>query len=455
LTENTPLKKTDDFLCNFVMEPLLVISRAGKVIAFNKAFTEILGVEESSIKERDFREIEELSSFWPSVQHCLNTCEDIKDRLRIGEVEYEVTVHPTTSTDGREILSLLFYDVSQYLTVEKELVKRNRELMVINTLSGAFISSYDIDRVFNDLLEKVLMITDFSVGWIMLTDNSGLILKSHAGVSLNFLKQLNEGKLDEFVWSILDAAEPLYILEKDQVKNFHHIKKEGVVFLGAIPLKVSNSISGMLFLASRSERVFDFDLASMMALVGNQISLIVEKIKLFEETRRLSITDDLTGLYNVRFFYRSLESELARARRYKDVFCLVIFDIDDFKVINDTYGHQVGDDILREVAEIILNSARKTDVVARYGGEEFVIILPRTSKTEALLLADRIRERVEENVFNKNNTVKIHITVSGGISGFPEDGKSAKDLLYTADMALYRAKGSGKKQVVCHSDKPS
>jgi len=188
LTENTPLKKTNDFLCNFVVEPLLVISRAGKVIAFNKAFTEILGVEESSIKERDFREIEALSSFWPSVQHCLNTCEDIKDRLRIGEIEYEVTIHPATSTDGREILSLLFYDVSQYLTVEKELVKRNRELMVINTLSGAFISSYDIDRVFNDLLEKVLMITDFSVGWIMLTDNSGLILKSHAGVSLNFLK---------------------------------------------------------------------------------------------------------------------------------------------------------------------------------------------------------------------------------------------------------------------------
>ncbi|VAX33129.1 hypothetical protein MNBD_NITROSPIRAE03-917, partial [hydrothermal vent metagenome] len=209
------------------------------------------------------------------------------------------------------------------------------------------------------------------------------------------------------------------------------------------------------FLASRSERVFDFDLASMMALVGNQISLIVEKIRLFEETRRLSITDDLTGLYNVRFFYRSLESELARARRYQDVFCLVIFDIDDFKLTNDTYGHQVGDDILREVAEIILNSARKTDIVARYGGEEFVIILPRTSKTEALLLADRIRERVEENVFNKNNHIKIHITVSGGISGFPEDGKTAKDLLYTADMALYRAKGSGKKKVVCHSSETS
>ncbi len=452
MTEDMPLKRTNAFLCNFVMDPLLVIDRTGRVIAYNKAFAEIVGGDESSLTGKDFREIKELSGFWPSVQHCLNTCEDIKDRLRIGEVEYEVTIHPATSIDGNEILSLLFYDVSHYLTVEKELVKRNRELMVINTLSGAFISSYDIDRVFNDLLEKVLMITDFSVGWIMLTGNSGLTLKSHAGVSLNFLKQLNEGELDEFVWSILDAAEPLYILEKDQIKGFHHLKKEGIVFLGAIPLKVSNSISGMLFLASRSERVFDFDLASMMALVGNQISLIVEKIKLFEEARRLSITDDLTGLYNVRYFYRSLETELARARRYKDVFCLVIFDIDDFKVINDTYGHQIGDEILREVAEIILNSARKTDIVARYGGEEFVIILPRTSKKEALLLADRIREQVEGNVFNRNDSVKINITISGGISGYPEDGTTAKDLLYRADMALYRAKGSGKKKVVCHSD---
>ncbi len=453
MTEKTPDRKTDAFFCDFITDPLLVIDRDGKVVSFNKAFAEIAGSGDS-LTNKHFTEIKEVSSFWPSVQHCFRTGEDVKDRLRIGEVEYEVAIHPTTSVDGAEILTLLFYDVSHYLTVEKELVKRNRELMVINTLSGAFISSYDIDKVFNDLLEKVLMITDFSVGWIMLTDNSGFILKSHAGISLSFLKQLKEGMLDDFVWSILDGAEPLYVLEKDQVKNFQHLKKEGLVFLSAIPLKVSNSISGVLVLSSRSERAFDFDLASMMALVGNQISLIVEKIRLFEETRRLSITDDLTGLYNVRFFYRSLESELVRARRYKDVFCLVIFDIDDFKVINDTYGHQIGDEILREVARIIMSSSRKSDIVARYGGEEFVIILPRTSKAEALLHADRIRKRVEEYVFSTDTGLKISITVSGGLSGFPEDGQSAKDLLYAADMALYSAKGAGKRRVVCHSAGP-
>ena len=187
----------------------------------------------------------------------------------------------------------------------------------------------------------------------------------------------------------------------------------------------------------------------MMSLVGNQISLILEKVRLFEETKRLSITDALTGLYNARFFYHSLDKEIERARRYSEHFSLVIFDIDDFKEINDTYGHQAGDDILREFARILLGYSRKTDIVARYGGEEFVIILPNTKKKEAFLLSDRIREQVCDYTFTCNgNDVKI--TISGGIAGFPNDGDDARKLLYAADMALYAAKRAGKKQVIMY-----
>jgi len=437
-------------ICNLINEPFLIIDSFGIVLATNRSAIELLGGRDKLLG-RSIREIPELAPLWSGLIRSREKRESLKERLRIVDLEYEASVHHQFDRNGTQYTGILLYEISHYLTIENELLRRNRELMIINTLSGTFISSYDDERIFSDLLEKVLLITDFTIGWIMLSEKDGLILKSHKGISLDLAKKLSEGKVNEIVEEILSERQPLHIFEREELSRYPIFLSELIAFLGMIPLYMGDKLLGVFFLGSRSERVFDFDLASMMSLVGNQVSLILEKVKLFEKTRHLSITDPLTGLYNVRYFYRALNHEIERSQRYDDEFSLLIFDIDDFKRINDTYGHQIGDDVLRELSGIMLQHSRKTDIVSRYGGEEFVLILPRTGKEEAVRIAERICEMIRQNPFRPGNGDDITITVSGGVSTFKEDGATPKELLYGADMALYSAKARGKDRVVCCS----
>lgn len=339
-------------------------------------------------------------------------------------------------------------DITSLVNLEGEFLKRNRELMITSTLSSAFISSEDINSVFNDLLEKVLVISDLSIGWIVIRQNDSFILKSATGASLEFRNKLESGNLDFIYDDALKSGEPLYVLDPPDTSMIKDLKKEGIVFFSLIPLKVGNEVLGFLVLASRIEIKFDFDFASLISLIGNNLSLIAEKIRLFQETRRLAITDDLTELYNVRYFYDVLNSEIAKARRYSTLFSIVLFDVDNFKAVNDTYGHQAGDEILRSVAGIFKSTSRASDVVARYGGEEFITVLPSTPRDKAFNLAVRVMEAVEQKRFLGEESVGI--TLSGGIATFPEDASDAKSLLHAADMAMYAAKKAGKKQINCY-----
>ncbi len=169
----------------------------------------------------------------------------------------------------------------------------------------------------------------------------------------------------------------------------------------------------------------------------------VVEIQLFEKTVKASRFDNLTGLYNRQSFDETLESEINRAKRHENELSILFLDLDDFKEINDSFGHQTGDEVLKQVAKIVLNEKRSEDLAARYGGEEIVVIMPETGKVDSLVLAERIRQRVEEMRIDFNgNTVRL--TISGGLASFPGNATDAESLLKCADNALYRAKGTGK-----------
>ena len=169
----------------------------------------------------------------------------------------------------------------------------------------------------------------------------------------------------------------------------------------------------------------------------------VVEIQLFEKTVKASRFDNLTGLYNRQSFDETLEREINRAKRHEKELSILFLDLDDFKEVNDSFGHQTGDEVLKQVAKIVLNEKRSEDLAARYGGEEIVVIMPETGKVDSLVLGERIRQRVEEMRIDFNgNTVRL--TISGGLATFPENASDAKNLLKCADNALYRAKGSGK-----------
>lgn len=163
-----------------------------------------------------------------------------------------------------------------------------------------------------------------------------------------------------------------------------------------------------------------------------------------KKLRKLATHDGLTGLYNQRFFYSALEDELARAKRYGHCFSLLLLDLDFFKKVNDTYGHQSGDAVLSEVGRRLTNRMRSTDVICRYGGEEISVILPETDIAAATLLGEDLRRRIEEKPFNMDNGQAITITVSIGIAAFPRHTEEMLLLVSHADTALYKAKNEGR-----------
>jgi diguanylate cyclase (GGDEF)-like protein len=165
------------------------------------------------------------------------------------------------------------------------------------------------------------------------------------------------------------------------------------------------------------------------------------------EDIKLSTTDPLTEIYNRRFLNEFMMKELERSRRMNSHFSLVISDIDDFKIVNDSYGHLAGDTVLKVLARTITETVRNLDVVGRYGGDEFMLILPDADKETALSIISRLRENVENMDIPVLNDVKAKITVSFGIASFPENGTSLDDLLIEADKKLYKAKGLGKNQI--------
>ena len=167
----------------------------------------------------------------------------------------------------------------------------------------------------------------------------------------------------------------------------------------------------------------------------------------FEHQYKLATTDGLTELYNHRYFQEQMKSNVENSKRYGNEFSMIILDIDFFKKFNDTYGHQSGDAVLRQVAQTLKKSVRATDIACRYGGEEMSIILPNTGKNVAHSTAEKICERVSSNKFKLQGDKEVSVTISLGVSTYPHDGQTPSELIEAADKRLYNAKNNGRNQV--------
>lgn len=207
----------------------------------------------------------------------------------------------------------------------------------------------------------------------------------------------------------------------------------------------------------------DIDIISVVA------ERALEKHRLIEENKRLiadlkvknsaleeanntlndlAVRDGLTGVYNHRYFQEAFQKELERSKRHGHSLSLLFIDVDKFKDFNDKHGHQRGDQVLRSIASILQNSARNIDVVARYGGEEFVVLLAETENGGALKFAEKLRHSVEcHSVEGAEGLGQVKVTISAGVSTYPENGANITDLIQHADKALYRAKHSGRNMI--------
>lgn len=427
----------------------MVLRPNGMIFDLNDRCAKLADTSRENLRGKHFTHIPPLGAITEKISASLASGSEDFELLTIDKKHFEVFVLPFEAGDKSCLVRILMKDITNFVNLERELLKRNKELMMINTLSSAFMSSDNMEIVIENLLKRLLLITDFAVGILLINEKNSLRLKACSGISADLRRAVEEGLLDKFCDEIIGRGEPLYIVDSSRLIQMDQLIKEGIVFMVAVPLAFEKNVFGFLMLATRSEREkhFDFDFASLLSLLGNHISLIIDKIRLFEETKRLSITDGLTGLFNTRYLYNQLDIEIARINRYGGSCSVLLFDIDNFKTLNDTYGHQAGDDVLHDLALILKRVSREADIVVRYGGEEFIIILPNTNKEDALHLAERLRTEVEQNIFLRDRGEGTSITVSGGVASCPLNAHDAKLLLTAADKALYAAKASGKNMV--------
>lgn len=224
-----------------------------------------------------------------------------------------------------------------------------------------------------------------------------------------------------------------------------------------LSLNYNNNIYGFLGLFSSGGELEKLSVSAIrfLTLASNHIITAVENSRLYNEVERLASIDGMTGVFNYRYFYSHLNTEIQRAVRYSLALSVIMLDIDHFKSFNDMYGHQAGDDVLRAVGRILIEEARKIDIVARYGGEEFILIAPETDQQGALELADRIRDTIENNNFmvkSKNENLSLKVSVSVGVTSFAAaDSRDCDSFIKSADEALYHAKHSGRNRV-CYNE---
>jgi len=214
----------------------------------------------------------------------------------------------------------------------------------------------------------------------------------------------------------------------------------------ALPLVSGERVLGVLegVRVGAGARQFSATETSLLTALAIPIASALANSVRIAEAERLSLTDDLTKLHNARYLRQFLVNEVKRARRYKTNVAALFLDIDDFKQVNDLYGHLVGSHALMEVAALILPSVRDTDCVVRYGGDEFVVILTETGIEEAVQVADRIRSKIEQHQFTGGRRLRVSLTASFGIAVFPQHALSPQQLIDCADTAMYRAKAADK-----------
>ncbi len=237
------------------------------------------------------------------------------------------------------------------------------------------------------------------------------------------------------------------VRERDTMVFTKRLRLKGMASILVLPLVVKDEAIGTFVLASRHRWAFSGAAREMLGVITNQVAVSVENAKMYKRMEEMATTDGLTGLPNHRTFQNRLTEMLARAERTSKPLSVVLTDIDKFKNVNDTYGHPVGDAVLRRMAQVLASQVRKVDVVARYGGEEFVMVLEETDAKGAMLLCERVRKEVAAQLMSSDQG-PFRVTLSLGVASYPDDGTEKPALIERADQALYTAKETGRNRSV-------
>lgn len=380
-----------------------------------------------------------------------------RPRELVARLQAQVRLHEMMRTTQRAMLA-----AQDELERVREDAENGRRLVdILHDVTGD-LSSDEIYHVLARRVARALSLSRCSVILASPGDRVGVVATAFDNPALRNY----EINLDAYpeILAALEHGHPVLVEDLHTSPLYEDLRKEWAVngmqipvrSVIALPFTLGKVQAGVFFLRRMVDEppLTNEDVEFADSVIKAAVAAI-HRAQLIETTKadnaRLEVlahTDSLTLVLNRRALTVRLASELERARRYDSVMTLLMVDLDNFKQVNDTHGHLVGDDVLRAVASLLQHAVRTMDVVARYGGEEFVVVLPETSLAGATIFAERIREYVEATVFAGARGEPLHLTVSVGVSSYPSTMvQSVDDLFARADEALYRAKAEGRNRV--------
>jgi diguanylate cyclase (GGDEF)-like protein len=344
-------------------------------------------------------------------------------------------------------------------TENRTLREKVEELRTFWTLSRILSSTLNMEEVFRlalHLIGRSLQVDAYSL--LLLDETSGrLTIKAAFGLPEERAQALSLGLGEGISGLVAETGQAMLVPDVSAEARFAERScfPEYGAFL-CVPLQIKRGPAiGVLTAHKPEPHTFSRGDLDQFQAVANQVAVALENAQLYQRTKELSSRDELTGLFNRRYFFESLETEIQRARRYRRAFTILMLDLDQFKHYNDTHGHLYGDQALRQAAELLLANIRRADVVARFGGEEFVIMLPEIDKHAGAFVAEKIRTKIAQHPFHgRERQPNGQLTVTIGLATYPFDSDNGLELVDIADRALYVGKRQGGNRVVPASEQP-
>lgn len=322
------------------------------------------------------------------------------------------------------------------------------KLYTLHRINAAIASELDLDKVLSRIVDAAIYLTRAEEATIFLLDKStnALYVRAQKGAGEPHAHLLRVRGSDSVVVAVFSEGKALRLGGNAIKVATGYLAKS---MLGVPLVARGHKLGALSVINWRSPRHFTREDEFMLRTMANQAAIAIENAYLFVEAESMALTDGLTGLANRRAFDIALEKEVARARRYRMPLSLIMLDIDDFKVYNDTYGHLAGDAQLKALADLQTKNLRESDLVARYGGDEFVLLAPHTDKDGALHLAERIRtDALSSAPYVKSDHEPIPgYSVSLGVAAFGNGAHEPKELVMAADNGVMAAKDAGKNRV--------
>ncbi len=353
----------------------------------------------------------------------------------------------------KKVNSVLRVQKNKLLEEKNALKKWGDDLHRLNELSKAIVGTLDTDKIVLTASTKMQEIVPHDASCIVLYKQKKLWVLSPMKLYVDDTEEIKKIAL-KTIKKIVDAEDENNY--KVEIKCLKDEETEVSVFNSQIsnrlffPMEIGDTRIGALHLIRKPDEPFSEHEHNLVSMIVSTLTLALRNSEIHREVQELATTDSLTALFNSRYFHEILNRQFKCTMRYQHPVSLIMIDLDNFKQINDQYGHLAGDTVLRDISGRLIRSLREIDVPARYGGDEIAIILPETLIEQAFFVAKRLRRLIEEQPISFNGK-NINVTASLGIASCPNPViRSVEDMIAVADKALYDAKKSGRNRIeVC------